>query len=230
MIPASTLTDNELYLMKMIILYCIKNHAGIGSKDIPVAERFRSKIKNVLAQLDNAGRTPLLWCLCHYMVDAVKIFIRITNRMLHVFAVAGHHNYAKTACLYEMMKKYEKGSAEGTAIISNFKENGNHIVRYSSNEWCSVWSDISIKQTLMKNWKFEGGISGGCFCNAESARRVWVQTLDHMSLINQLATKKACKIIHRDLANAQRLADEKAINLISNWFEDMQPFNEQTPK
>ena len=216
--------------MKMIILYCIKNHAGIGSKDIPVAERFRSKIKNVLAQLDNAGRTPLLWCLCHYMVDTVKIFIRITNRMLHVFAVAGHHNYAKTACLYEMMKKYETGSAEGTAIISNFKENGNHIVRYSSNEWCSVWSDISIKQTLMKNWKFEGGISGGCFCNAESARRVWVQTLDHMSLINQLATKKACKIIHRDLANAQRLADEKAINLISNWFEDMQPFNEQTPK
>ena len=51
-----------------------------------------------------------------------------------------------------------------------------------------------------------------------------------MSLINQLSTKKACKIIHRDLANAQRLADEKAINAISNWFEDMQPFNKQTPK
>ena len=42
--------------------------------------------------------------------------------------------------------------------------------------------------------------------------------------------QKACKIIHRDLANAQRLADEKAINAISNWFENIQPFNEQTPK
>ena len=42
--------------MKTIILDCSKNHAGIGSKDIPMAERFRSKIKNVLAQLDNAGR------------------------------------------------------------------------------------------------------------------------------------------------------------------------------
>ena len=177
------------------------------------------------------------------MVDTIKIFIRaeclgdfiphlscIRNRKHHVFAVAGHHSYAKAAWLYEMMKKYEKGSAEETAIISNFKKNGNHIVRYSSNEWCSVWNDLSIEQTLMKNWKFEGGISGGRFCNAESARRVWVQTLDHMLLINQLATKKACKIIHRDLANAQRLADEKAINLISNWFEDMQPFNEQTLK
>ena len=97
--------------MKTIILDCSKNH-GIGSKDIPMAERFRSKIKNVLAQLDNVGRTPSLWCLYHYMVDTIKIFIHaermgdftlplscITNRMLHVFATAGHHNYAKAARL-----------------------------------------------------------------------------------------------------------------------------------
>ena len=87
--------------MKTIILDCSKNHAGIGLKDIRVAERFRSKIKNALAQLDNAGRTPSLWCLFHYMVDTVKIFICaermsdftlhlscITNRMIHVFAAA----------------------------------------------------------------------------------------------------------------------------------------------
>ena len=124
-----------------------------------------------------------------------------------------------------MMKTYEKGSAEEIAIISSFKENGNHVVRYSSNDWSGVWSDLTIEQTLMKNSKSEGGISGGRFRNAESAQRVWVQTLDHISLINQLSTKKACKIIHCDLANAQRLADEKAINAISNWFEGVQPFN-----
>ena len=82
----------------------------------------------------------------------------------------------------------------------------------------------------MKNSKSEGAILGGCFCNAELAQRVWFQTLDHMSLIHRLSTKKACKIRYRDLANAQRLADEKVINAISNWFEDKQPFNEQTPK
>ena len=82
----------------------------------------------------------------------------------------------------------------------------------------------------MKNSKSEGGISGCPFRNAELAQRVWVQALDHMSLINQLSTKKACKIIHCDLAKAQRLADEKAINAISNWFKDMQLFNEQTHK
>ena len=111
------------------------------------------------------------------MVDTIKIFIRtermgdftlqlscITNRMLHVFAVAGHRNHAKAACLYvQMMKTYEKGSAEEIAIISSFKENGNHVVRYSSNEWSGVWSDLTIEQTLMKNSKSEGGISGDHF-------------------------------------------------------------------
>ena len=128
------------------------------------SESFRSKIKNVLAQLDNAGRTPSLWCLYHYMVDTIKIFTRaermgdftlhvscITNRMLHVFAASRHHNYAKAAHLYvQMMKTYEKGSAEEIAIISSFKENENHVVRYSGNESSGVWNDLTIEQTLMK--------------------------------------------------------------------------------
>ena len=137
-----------------------------------MAERFRSKIKNVLVQLDNTGRTPSLWGLYHYMVDTIKIFIRaervsaftlhlarITNRMLHVFATARHHNYAKAARLYvQLMKAYEKGSAEETAIISSFTENGNHVVRYSCYEWSGVWSDLTIEQNLIKNSKSEGGI------------------------------------------------------------------------
>ena len=56
-IPASKFTDNELYLMKTIILDYAENHAGIGSKDIPMTDRFRSKIKNVFPQFDNAGQT-----------------------------------------------------------------------------------------------------------------------------------------------------------------------------
>ena len=127
MIPVSTFTDNELSLMKTI-LDCSKIHTGIGPKDIPMAERFRSKIKNVLAQLDNAGRSPSLWCLYHYMVDTIKISIRaermgdftlscVTNRILHVFVAAGHLNYAKAACLYvQMMKTYKRGSAEEISI------------------------------------------------------------------------------------------------------------------
>ena len=71
-----------------------------------------------------------------------------------MFAAAGHHNYAIAARLYvQMMKTFEKGTAEEIAIISSFKENGNHVVRYSSNEWSGVWSDLTIEQTL--NEEFE---------------------------------------------------------------------------
>ena len=182
-ISATTFTDNNLSRMKTIILDCSKNHPGIGLKDIPMAERFRSKINNVLAQLDNVGRTPSLWCLYHYMVDTIAIFIRAegmgdftlhlscsTNRMLHMFAATGHHHNAKAVSLYvQMMKIYEKRSAEKIAIISSFKESENHLIRYSSNEWSGVLSDITIEQTLMKNSKSEGGTSHGRFCNAELA-------------------------------------------------------------
>lgn len=51
-----------------------------------------------------------------------------------------------------------------------------------------------------------------------------------MPFLNQLSTKKTCKITRRYLANAEILADKKAINAIRNCFEEMQPFNEQTPK
>ena len=120
------------------------------------------------------------------MVDTIKIFIHvecmggftlhlscITIRTLHVFAAAGHHNYAKAARLYvQMVKIYEKGLVEQIAIISSFKKNGNHVVRYSSNEWSGVWIDLTIEQTLINNSQSEGGILGGRFRNAELAQRV----------------------------------------------------------
>ena len=33
--------------------------------------------------------------------------------------------------------------------------------------------------------------------------------------------------MHRNLAHSQRLAEEKVMTAISNWFENMQPFNKQ---
>ena len=104
------------------------------------------------------------------MVDTIKIFICtermgdftlhlscFTNMMLHVFATAGHHNYAKGARLYvQMMKTYEKGSVEEIEIISSFKKNGNHAVRYSSNEWSGVWIDLRNfdEEFEVRRWHF----------------------------------------------------------------------------
>ena len=145
--------------------------------------------------------------------------------MLDVFAAAGHHNYAKAARLYCQMMKYEEGSVEQRAIIESFKSTGSLVVRYSSHEWSGIWSDLCIEQTLMWTSKSNGGLSGGRFRNGEFER--WVQTLSNLSLINRLPQKVAStsENIHRDLALAQRLADEKAIGLVNNWLEEMQPFD-----
>ena len=95
-----------------------------------------------------------------------------------------------------------------------------------SHEWSGIWSDMCIEQTLMRTSKSDGGLSGGRFRNGESAHRCWIQTLSHLSLINRMSQQKeAPRNVHRDLAKAQRLADEKAIALVSNWLEEMKPFD-----
>ena len=201
----------------------------------------QTKITTVFEQGNNAGRTPTLWSLYHYMVETIKLLIRaertadfplhlscITHRMLDVFAAAGHHNYAKAARLYcQMMLKYEKGSVEQRAIIASFKSTGNHVVRYSSDEWSGIWTDLCIEQTLMRTSKSNGGLSERRFRNGESAHRLWVQSLSHSSLIDRLSqkVKPISKSIHQDLGLAQRSTDEKAISLVDSWLEEMQPFD-----
>ena len=73
--------------------------------------------------------------------------------------------------------------------------------------------------------KSNSGFSGGRFRNDESAHRCWVQTLSYLSLINHLSETVASTATNRDLALAQRLADEKAIALVNSWLSEMEPFD-----
>ena len=240
-LPPDEFSETELSQMKLTVEIVAQNLQEIDTKEIPITNTFQQKIENKFSELKNAGRTPALWSLYHYMVDTIKIFIRaerlgdfslhlscITNRMLHIFAATGHHHYARAARLYvQLMLSYEKGSPSESAILQSFKLSGTHVVRYSSYEWSGIWSDLSIEQTLMRTAKSDGGLSGGRFRNGESAYRCWVQTLSHMSMINRLSSSSSRnKNIHRDLATAQRKADEKAITLVNQWLEEMQPFDE----
>ena len=141
--------------------------------------------------------------------------------MLDIFAAGGPHNYAKAARLYvHMMLKYGEGSPEQQAITESFKINESQFARYSSHKWLGIWSDLYIEQTLMRTSKSNGGLSGVRFHNGESAHRFLVQTLSHLSLINRLSETVASTATHRNLALAQRLADDKAIAL-----EEMEPFD-----
>ena len=69
-------TDTELLAMERSVNNGSNNQNGIESSNIPFAEKVQAKIQSVFKQLDNAGRTPALWNLYHYMVEAIRIFIR----------------------------------------------------------------------------------------------------------------------------------------------------------
>ena len=244
-IPQDMFSDQELSEMEKIIADLVENKRGSDFKNIPIASSFQKKIDEAFNELKKVGRTAALWALYHDMVDTIKVFIRaertgnfslhlscIANRMLNIFAAAGHHHYAKAARLYvQMMLAYEKGSVEESAILKSFKLHGSHVIRYSSFEWSGIWSDLCIEQTLMRYSKSDGGLTGGRFRNGDSAHKCWVQTLSHVSLINRMSQKdETKKTIHRDLAPTQRAADAKAIVLVGNWLNDMQPFDKARDK
>ena len=108
--------------------------------------------------------------------------------MLDIFAVDGHHNYAKAARIYvQMMLKYGERSLEQQAVIKSFKMTGSQVVRYTSHEWPGIWRDLCIVQASMNTSKSNGGLSGEPFRNGESLHRGWVQTLSHLSLIKRFS-------------------------------------------
>ena len=78
------------------------------------------------------------------MVDTIRIFIRaerladwdshlgcIVTRMLDIYASSWHYPYAKGARLYsQMMLEYEK-DPKFNDTIANYKDCGEHVVRYT---------------------------------------------------------------------------------------------------
>ena len=127
-----------------------------------------------------------------------------------------------------MTTTYEKGSPNQVALIKHFRQFGSHVIRYSSFEWSGLWRDLCIEQKLMRPAKSGGGISRGRFRNSKSQHRCWILTLSHLTLLNQLVqenTKKKKQALHRDLAQAQRVADGKAFDAVLQWLEERKPFD-----
>ena len=152
------------------------------------------------------------------MVDVIKDFIRnerlanhnghlscIVSRMLDIFAAAEHHQYAKGARLYcQLIKQFESMPAY-KETFNSFTAHGKHVVRYSCHEWSGTWCDICIEQTLMKSAKSEGGLSRRRMRNSDSGHKLWVQTLNHFSDVNQLMEVGVSKYdpLHKDLAKTR---------------------------
>lgn len=206
-----------------------------------IIARFNQKFE----KLSDGGRTPALWVQYHKMVDTIKIFIRaervadwkshlycIATRMLDTYAAAGHHQYAKGARMYvQTMKEFET-DPDFKDTLQNYSDNGDHVVRYSDQEWSGTWTDMSIEQKLMKPSKSLGGMDRGRMKNSESGHRVWLETLNHMTSINLLMEEHADEDssqqsdIHKDLGPTRMQRDAEAVAHIGTWFDSRKPFDQ----
>ena len=159
-------TEDERGDMKSFMEKVADGKMGARHSD-PVVRVFEQRFEETFKRLAKGGRTPALWVEYHHMVDVLKVFIRterladhnghlscIVTKMLHIFAAAGHHQYAKGARLYcQLMKELETLPAYKDTL-ERLTAHGNHVVRYSSHEWSGTWCDICIEQTLMKAARF----------------------------------------------------------------------------
>ena len=185
---------------------------------------FEQRFEETFKRLAEGGRTPALWVQYHYMVDVIKIFIKmkwladhnghlscIVTRMLDTFSAAGHHQYAKGARLYCQLMKLLETLPGYREIFERFTAHRNYVVRYSCHDWSGTWCDICIERRLMKAAKSEGGRMR----NSDSGHKCWVQTLNHFADVNQHMEEGVKKHGKRDA---------EAIALALKWFEN-NPFD-----
>ena len=214
---------------------------GVTHTD-PVVAIFEQRFEETFKRLAEKGRTPALWVQYHHRVNVIKVFIRaerladnsghlscIAIKMLHIFAAAGHQQYAKGARLYcQLMKEFEVFPAYKDTF-ERFTAHGNHVVRYFSHEWSGTWWDICIEQTLMKAAKSEGGLSRGRMRNSFSCHKCWVLTLNHFSDVNQWMEEDVIRHtpLHRDLTKTQMKRDAEAVLLVLEWLEENKPFDNE---
>ena len=148
--------------------------------------------------------------------------------MLNTFAAAGHHHYAKAARLYVQLMEMHQNTPEMKRTVEQFNTHGAHVVRSSDHEWSGTWTDMTIESTLMREAKSSGGLSTGRFRN-KAAHDLWVQSLNHFTLVNQElqhTAKDNLQLFHAELSKSQIKRDDAAVNAICGWLEEYNPFDE----
>ena len=191
--------------------------------------RITNQLVEMFDQLKSSGHTQKLWVQLHEYVQVIRDFIRAerlsdaklsmqsTAAMLPTMMAAGHTEYGK-ALRFALQKFIDHdGQIKAFYLTQN-----DHTVKYSTDEWTGVWSDMSIEQTLMRYCKSQGGLSGGRL-RSESAQKVWLLTLSVFSAIHQTLEERqhpgAKDHDHADLGNSRMKDDyEKVVKLVE-WFK-----------
>ena len=193
----------------------------------------KREFMNKLEELSETSRTARLWVQFHKMVTIVKNFIRAerehdwelhiatVSAMLTYFAACGHGHYAKASRIYlqTMVDLRDDHPHIWSCCIR-----GAHTIRYSEKNWCAVWSDLAIEQTLMRAAKSQGGLSMGRLRDPFTglAHLRWVLTLSHFASINHALASHQQALVkpHRDCSEKLMSKDFEILHKLINWLKE----------
>ena len=120
-------------------------------------------VVNYKAFLAEKSRTAKLWLKYIEYVEVLKLFIQAertgnwnlhliaVEQMLNLFAATAHINYSRSFRLY--LQLMWELPTDHPWLYHCFTEQGFHTVRRSSRYWAGLWTDLIIKQVMMRSIK-----------------------------------------------------------------------------
>lgn len=223
------------------LLSSFKTHPPSFSviEDDDILQRFQVNLSDHMATLLKKGKTAQLWLQYFDLVTIALHFIeaeRMGNWTLHlecvrtmlpIFYATGHIHYAKSCQLYLQDMDSLPLNMPPTEY-QKFTTDGYFTVRRSDKNWCGVWSDMTIEQTLMKNMKSIGGVTHGRGFT-DSVLKKWVFGLPvahHLcESVERFSGIQTCSSYqHVELRDSRIKKDEEDLQTFIKWLHHHSPF------
>jgi len=215
--------------------FSITDVSSVSSQDLKKLDEYICHLKS---DLSVKSRTARLWLQYMKYIDIVKLFLiaELTSNwflhlaavddMLNLIAVTGQNNYAKCSRLYlQLMSNLSQN--ETSWLYQMFSEKGLHSIRRSDRYWAGLFSDLVIKQMMMRSLKSRGGLTRGSGME-ESVRSVWFHTMHHCASIHLAMTSETdlqrLNQQHADLGKSRVARDSQDLHKILDWLKVHNPF------
>ena len=194
-------------------------------------------VENYKEYLIKSSRTAKLWLLYIYYFDVVKMLIRAEkcgywnlhvvaiSKMLKLLAATRIINYAKSSRLHLENMLNLKNSH--TWVYEQFTEERLNIVRRNENLWAWLWTDLIIKQVMMRSIKSSSRLTRGRGIT-ESTRQLWIGSMHRCAEIHNAIGELtgACPNTseqHVGLSCSQIMRDNNDFQTLKNLFDKDEP-------
>ena len=169
--------------------------------------------------LNDSFKTAKLLLQYLRYIDVVKIFIRAERtgdfnlyltalgRIINLFAVPAHINYAKSARRY--LRQMLNLRHSHPRVYTKFSEDRLHSIRRSDRYWIELWDDLIIKQMMMQSLKSNDGLTQGRGVN-ESAHQLWFGSMHRCTDIHNAMSK---------LTEAYRKKSEQHVEIVKSCIK-----------